>query len=315
MNDLKEQRSFAKLSGWGNRKNLIKGIALIILTIVIFYLLFRKIDIEAVMQHLAKIPLYIWISATLLTLIFPVISAIRWHIILKTVGYNISVGRCLLIIIGIWPISSISPSKAGDLLKSVSLRKEAKPFVVAGSVLTERLLDLIILALFALTGGLVFANIEIIIVSGAVILAVVAVILVSLSKLKFPFSEKIRAKVQEILHSLKNLFKDPKVFIYIILLSIANWYASIFQTWLLFKGVGAGVPLGFVTAGLPVALFVGLLPITFGGMGTRDSSMLFLFAAFAAPSEILAVSILYSFFGYWLLAVIGIPFIKKALKF
>lgn len=314
MTENSKNNSISNLSGWSNRKNLFKGILLIIFTFVVFYLLFRKIDVKSVFEHLRTIPNYIWLSATALTLIFPVLSAIRWYLILKTIGYKISIKRCLLIIIGIWPISSISPSKAGDLLKSVSLRKEVKPFIIAGSVLTERLLDLIVLSFFALIGGLIFESFQIIIVSGSLILAIFGVFIISLTKINFPFSDKIKLKVLEILHSLKSLFKDPKTFSYILFLTIANWFASIFQTYLLFKGVGAEVPLGYVTGGLPIAIFVGLLPITFGGMGTRDSAMIFLFAGFCVSSKILVVSILYSFFGYWLLAIIGLPFIKKALK-
>ena len=85
------------------------------------------------------------------------------------------------------------------------------------------------------------------------------------------------------------------------------------QTKLLFDGVGVGVPLGFTAAALPVAIFVGLLPITCGGMGTRDSAIAVLFAEFATAPQALAVALLYSFFGYWLLAVVGIPFVKKAI--
>jgi hypothetical protein len=49
-------------------------------------------------------------------------------------------------------------------------------------------------------------------------------------------------------------------------------------------------------------------------MATRDSAMVVLFSAFASSSQALAAGILYSFFGYWLLAVAGIPFIRKALN-
>jgi hypothetical protein len=88
-----------------------------------------------------------------------------------------------------------------------------------------------------------------------------------------------------------------------LLLTALNWFASMVQTKLLFGGVGAVVPLGFTVAALPVVLFVGLLPITFAGMGTRDSAMLVMFFAYATQAQILAVGLLYTFFGYWLLAL------------
>jgi len=48
-------------------------------------------------------------------------------------------------------------------------------------------------------------------------------------------------------------------------------------------------------------------------MGTRDLALVTLFAPFASSSQALAVGLLYSFFGHWLLAVLGLPFVRRAL--
>lgn len=114
-------------------------------------------------------------------------------------------------------------------------------------------------------------------------------------------------------HYVRSLGTSPGLLGGFLLLTALNWFASMVQTKLLFGGVGAVVPLGFTVAALPVVLFVGLLPITFAGMGTRDSAMLVMFFAYATQAQILAVGLLYTFFGYWLLALVGIPFVKNAL--
>ena len=305
--------SLFKLSGWGQRNSLLRGLLLVALTFLVFYLLFQRIDLSQVITLLRAIPVGTWLVAMLLTLSFPVMSAVRWHLILSTMGFDVSIMRCLLIIVGIWPLSSVSPSKAGDLLKAVSLRRKIEPMVVAGSVLTERALDLLMLAVFALVGGLFFHDLRITAVATAVTIGVIVAVIVARLDIELPIGKRFQSKLKELLHSIRVLGSRPVTLVAILVLTAANWLASIVQTKLLFDGVGASVPLGFTVAALPVAIFVGLLPITFGGMGTRDSAMVVLFAGFATTSQSLAVGLLYSFFGYWLLAIIGIPLVKKAL--
>ena len=182
-----------------------------------------------------------------------------------------------------------------------------------GSVIAERVLDLALLSLFALIGGIVFHDLWIVGIASGVILARAAAVCIVLLEVKLPGGEKVQLKVHELLMALRSLGTSPGLLGGILLLTALNWFASMVQTKLLFDGVGAVVTLGFTVAALPVALFVGLLPITFAGMGTRDSAMLVMFAAYATQAQILAVGLLYTFFGYWLLALVGIPFAKKAL--
>ncbi|MFZ2445013.1 MAG: lysylphosphatidylglycerol synthase transmembrane domain-containing protein [Syntrophobacteraceae bacterium] len=312
--DTRPDGSLLKLSGWGKAKSAIRGLVLIAVTLLIFCLLFRQIDLDSVLELLAGVPPLVWVSATLLTFSFPIISALRWRLVLRTMGFDVPVARCLLIIIGIWPLSAISPSKAGDLLKAVSLRNEIRPAIVAGGVLAERVLDVLTLALLALGGGLVLGDVRIIAVGALATGGISVIILIAHLKIKLPGGPKLRATLEDLFRTLTTLRSKPGLFAGILALTAANWIATIVQTKVLFLGVGADVPLGFTATALPVAIFAGLLPITFAGMATRDSAMVVLFAAFATAPQALATGILYSFFGYWLLAVAGIPFIKRALN-
>lgn len=311
--DVRAPNALLNLSGWGKLSSKIRGVLLIAFTLSIFYFLFRRIPLAEVLGLLSGVPPWAWGCAAFLTLTFPVLSALRWHLILGVMGYSVSVPRCLVIIMGIWPLSSISPSKAGDLLKALSLRNEIRPALVAGSVLTERTLDVLALSLFALAGGLMFRDFHIASMAAAVTGAVLFVLLIARSGMRLPVGHKLHQTIQDLFQSLKWISSRPGPCAVILVLTAANWAASIVQTKILFDAVGAPVPLGFTAAALPIAIFAGLLPITFGGMATRDGAMVILFSAFATSSQSLAVGLLYSFFGYWLLAVLGIPYVKKAL--
>ena len=309
-----QDSTLSQITGWGQRGGLLRGGVLLVITVVIFLVLFQRIDLGIVVSLLSEIPATTWLWATILTLSFPVISAIRWHLVLSSMDYDVSVPRCLLIIMGVWPVSAVSPSKAGDLLKAYSLRREFSGIAVAGSILAERALDLLILAGFALIGGLAFRDLTISLAAGGVVLGVLLAVALTRLPIPLPLGPKLRAMLDDLLRSFRVLGRDRKLFAFIMLLTVVNWGGTILQINLLFDGVGADASLAFTAAAAPVAIFVGLLPISIGGMGTRDAAMVVLFGTYASPSQGLAVGLLYSFFGYWLLAVIGLPFIRRGLS-
>ncbi len=302
------------LAGWGGRSSLLRGLALLALTGLVFFLLFRQIELRPVLGLLGGLDWRIWCAATLLILTIPVVSSYRWHLLLKALGYRIGLGRCFTIIIGIFPLSAISPSKAGDVLKAFSLRREIDPMVVAGSVLAERTLDLLTLSIYALLGGLYFQDARISMISAALVLAIVAALALAWLGFLPGKGGPMRQRLERLMRSLRSLAARPGYLAAVALLTAFNWLAAIFMTFLFFGGVGAQVPLIFTAAALPLAIFVGLLPVTIGGMGTRDGAMVYLFSAFAAPAQAMAVGLLYSFFAYWLLALLGLPFMKGALR-
>ncbi len=300
------------LSGW-RRRAWPRNVLLILLTVGVFLLLFRKIDVARVLVSMRTIPVTTWLGATLLTLSFPVMSAARWHLVLRAIGHHVPVARCLRIILGIWPLAAISPSKAGDLLKAYSLRRDIGALVVAGTVLVERALDLVTLAALALVGGLTVADRRLVSVAALVLVGVVAGLAVVQLDVPLPVGQKVRAKARDLMGAARALRRRPLALALVVGLTVLNWLASIVQTGLLFDGVGASVPFAFTLGALPVAIFAGLIPVTFGGMGTRDAAMVVLFAPHASGPQALTVGLLYSVFGYWLPALVGLPFMRRAL--
>lgn len=305
--------SLTRLSGWAERRGRLRGLALIVLTALVFMLLFRRIDLDAVGAALRSISPRTWLASFLLTLTFPVFSSLRWRLTLRSLGHDISLGRCLTIILGVSPISAIAPSKAGDLLKAISLRGEISILEVGGTVLAERALDVIVLAALAVIGSLAAGNSFVLrlnaLIAGAGIIGLLLLpLLVSLVP-KPTLREKLEraVKVLEALRAHKGLASG------IVALTAINWLASMVQTHLLLAAVGAATPFWLTTAVLPTAIFVGLIPITIGGMGTRDAALVALLASTATAAQALSVGLLYSFFGYWLLALVGLPFLKRAL--
>ena len=97
-------------------------------------------------------------------------------------------------------------------------------------------------------------------------------------------------------------------FFSIFFLSCASWLLHLVQVHCLFLAFHAKVSLLSVLALTPIAILVSLLPVTLGGMGTRETAMLFLFKPMD-PALVMGVSLLFTA-RYWLEALMGIPFIQ-----
>jgi uncharacterized protein (TIRG00374 family) len=99
-----------------------------------------------------------------------------------------------------------------------------------------------------------------------------------------------------------------KYFISIFAIGILIWLGSPFQIDLLYLDVGQHIPFTFCIAVVPIAILIGFVPITVAGMGTRELSLVYLFSAYSTDSASLSVELLFSLLGYWILSLLGMPF-------
>lgn len=294
--------------------SILKTILIMAITIAIFYALFAKIDFFSVVDVLRySSPLYLFL-ALLLTFSAPLIGAKRWQIILQSMDHDIRYRDCFNLIMGALPLTSVTPSKSGDVIKAYYLKDTISMSKTVGSVLTERILDVFSLVLFSLIGMLFYQRFELAGIALVILVGIIMMFFVSQVDLHFPIRKSWNDKLRNVTLSTKMLMKDKKAFSATMLCSLSIWFLSIVQTVIFFYAVGIKIPLLFTMANIPIAIFIGMMPITLGGMGTRDAAIIFLFSGYATPSELLSVGILFSLFRYWFLSLIGVPFMRKLIK-
>jgi len=296
-----------------NKQSLLKNVVTVFITLGIFSILFMKIDFYSVVEVLSHANVIYLGLIFLLTLLIPVISAKRWKTILGSMKYDISYKECFYMIMGTLPLTSITPSKSGDIIKAYYLKNRVPMTKTIGSVLTERVLDVFVLILFSLI-GLAFYQKSEMIIAIIVLFCIIGFFFISTKEIKLPVKKSWNDKLQNILYSTKTVVKNKKIFMSILIYSFTLWFLAVIQTIIIFYALGVNIPLSFTMANIPIAIFIGQIPLTLGGMGTRDAAIIYLFSNFATSSELLGVGILFSAFRYWLLSIIGIPFMRKQLK-
>ena len=299
-----------------SKKTFFRTLLVLSITIAIFYFIFTKIDFYSVLEILSHANIFYLLIALLLLVVGVLIIAKRWQIILETMGYNFRYKECFNLIMAAFPLTSITPSKSGDIIKAYYLKDKIPASKTVGSVITERMFDVLTLVLFSLIGMTFCKKYELAFITLIILVCIIAIFFLTRAgfDLRLPIKSSWNEKIQNMILSTKLLTKDKKAFSTVMLYSFTSWFLGVVQTLMFFYALGIKVPLLFTMANIPIAIFIGMIPVTLGGMGTRDAAIIILFSMYAAPSELLGVGILFSLFRYWLLSLLGVPFLRKMIK-
>lgn len=244
-----------------------------------------------------------WLVALSIALYVPflTVKALRWRLVSAATNVSLSWGDAWRIYgIGL-AAGTFTPGQAGDALKAWYVQRKGYTLArgLAGSVL-DRLFDVAALAVLGLLGVLVFGGRfagQTPVLVGWVIACVAAVAFLAWNRTRTWAVNFVARRLARLRPGSgaggSSWSLGPRRLAYAVLLTLASFAISIFRVWLLAAAVG--VFLG----PLEVAGFVGLttaaalVPVTVGGLGTREIVAAAAFAQIGyQPAQGIAVSLL-----------------------
>lgn len=292
------------------KKNIIFAIKIIVGISLLFYIFKYKFDFKIIED--VSLNWKIFIILFINSILICVLRSIKWGVITKKL-YSIEYGfktNWHITLMGQF-FAFFTPSRLGDLIRANYIKKEIgfKKSVLV--VLYDRIVDiLVILILFSL-GTLYFYpklsliainnSINKIVLSGVVIILLVAVMIITFLILK-KFKNKIKDMWDEV-----NLNKTPILLIYLFPLTLMIWLLTYLQYYLAFIVLGVNINLIEIILMVSIITVIYLLPISINGVGVREYSSSALFpligiipeiAIMAAWLEMLSNSIFPAFLGY-----------------
>jgi len=99
-------------------------------------------------------------------------------------------------------------------------------------------------------------------------------------------------------------------FVGIMLFSIFLWLLHLGQIWVFILSLNVLVPFIDNLALTPLAILIGLMPLTFAGVGTRDAAFILLYANYFTAATGAALG-LFATMRYVIPALFGIPFLSN----
>ncbi len=246
--------------------------------------------------------------------------------------------EAIRLILAAQTLNIVLPSKMGDLSKAIFLKRSGAMDLSRATnlVVFEKMLDVAALCLLAVLGAIVanaagvettdraiFGALSIFAgLLGAVGVGIVAALYV-IPTSRLPFY----ARLLEVLESqpklakVRNLFASSHEVMAMLqsrgaqrgrlaFMSIALWCLHLAQIYCFFLALNAAVPPLALWSLMPLAIFIGLAPISLFGLGTRDAAIIFLFAPWHPPAILAGVGF-YVSLRYFVPALAGLPFLHR----
>ena len=272
-------------------------------------MLLNKVDLTVVAEALRKTDGGWLLGAFAVATVLPLLTALRLYLYLRASQLTKSYGRCLSSILAAMSLNAVLPARGGDLVKVTFLEDDLRKLPpMVGVTILERVFDILILCLLALGGALLTEN------PTATRLAMLATCAPVGALLTLNFIDKIPlvgGKLATLAQACRTAMGTPRLLIGAWTVAIVCWMSNLVVMSLLLKAVGANIGFGTVAATMPLAILVGILPLSISGMGTRDGALVLLLKGVTAPGVVLAGTLLYTAAVYWMLALIGMAFLGR----
>jgi uncharacterized protein (TIRG00374 family) len=276
---------------------------------ILAYLIYSLDPQKIITAFLTIDPLYI-VYALLVTIPLLVIRNVEWQIILKEQKITMKYLDSLKIyLIGIF-YGSFTPGYSGQLMRIPYLKEKTRePF---GKLFINTIIDTFVHS-FSIYGMIIIGAF---LVVGTIpeLLPVTIVWMVGFCLAVLYFSGKKRGekffrviimylipkKVKPHLNAFVDTFYSDfprfKVMIIPYLIGIITWVIVFSQEYLILLGLGLQIPYLTFLALYPIANVAGFIPITFGGLGTREFTAILIFTTlFAVTAEQILVLSLVGF--------------------
>jgi uncharacterized protein (TIRG00374 family) len=224
----------------------------------------------------------------------------------------------------------VLPAKMGDILKAYFMTRGG---AISGAlsfaiVIVEKTSDMLSLLLWCALGLALYPEKDALfwVLMAAVIFGLVAGVILlgsrTFARLFFEGAGRVvpGAKIDK-LHQLEAAWREMQDFVwsnklrlsFVSALSVFIWFLHLIQIWLFILALRAVVPFIAAVALAPLAIFAGLLPLTFAGIGTRDAALIFLFRPYLDFTTAAALGVLCT--GRYLIpAIAGLPFLQYYLE-
>lgn len=285
-----------------SRRKRWGGILQIAISLILLFFIFRSVGFHTIIDQLASVDVWLYAAAGLVLIISLAIRAIRWQVLLTPLGVKTSLGELFyLYMVGFFWNSFLPSGFGGDVVKAIELRRMSRQGSAAVvSVVAERMVGLLATALIGLL--VIAIQPRLFPIEASLIVAgmcVAIVILIAALRLDIPnwLGERLPFLKPIVTHkrvlSLHDAIRAYRLrdLGWGLLASVPFTLASILDNYLVGLALGIDLSIGYYALYTPIISIIGLLPISFNGLGVREYTYQVLFGlAGVSPEKAIAMA-------------------------
>jgi uncharacterized membrane protein YbhN (UPF0104 family) len=257
-----------------------------------------RINWSQVNQCFTEIRWKWWLSATVLYVAVQILSALRWQLLAKPLGFADAQPRFIrLYFVGMFFNLFLPSSVGGDVVRAWYLNgRSGRAMAAAVSVFIDRFSGLLVLLALAVVGSLV-CSVDLPVwvnqsVWGTAACAALGLLLFPLASRWFGHLESVRKLVD----GLAYLATRPGLVMGTTFLSVLVQAGNVIVLWLVGVAMTLSVPLQYYWIMVPMVTLVTLVPISLNGMGIREAGLVVFLTPFGV-GQASAVSMAFLWFS------------------
>ncbi|MEK6872506.1 MAG: lysylphosphatidylglycerol synthase transmembrane domain-containing protein [Nanoarchaeota archaeon] len=284
--------------------------------ILLFFYILIKINFVNVLEEIKKVNIYFLLITLVFLIIMLVVQTFKWHIVAVFQDIKVPFKESFKINLISNFYGLITPSKLGSVIRAEYLKKYTKNKNIGKGLFNftiDKVLDITSVIFMAVLFSFVFKD-EINLPIGFFTGLFLAFVLLTLffikkerSKIVLRFfyrkfiNEKIKDKTKNTFNSFYEHIPKKRYFILFFLLNLISWLFIYLIYY--FIGLSLGIKISFLyyMAILPLGTLVSMIPISIGGLGTREAALISLFGLFNVSSaKVFSMSVI----DYFIVGVI-----------
>jgi len=235
--------------------------------------------------------------ALALTLPFLYLKSLRWQLMLRNAGTDVSFADAAISLVGGMGLALVTPARLGEIAR-VAFLPDSRKLRLSALVLLDKMFDVLVLVLLAVAGAWVLLGPWVGILLG--LLGVAGLVFVYCPQLFEPAVRSVEkrmplgGKTKEAMSSLESL--GPWATTSYILLTLAAFVVVIVQFAVILHGPEPHLNPRAAALTFPLVILTNVVPLTIAGLGIREGASVLLLGYYHVPAAIAGVAAFMMFF-------------------
>ena len=271
----------------------------VLLTLAFIWFIYTKIDLSNLFATIKQANYWLVALALFVFVCNRMLISLRWKVILSAYEIPVSLLKVIKIIFISMPAGFLTPGGAGtDIARGYQVSKQhGQTADVAGSIIIDRIIGLY--AMFFVAFVAVFFSPPLEYLNEIKLFLAVSIILLTVggvvglfvlkvfgNRIKISFSEKLNSLLSKLIAALVDLGVLRRIFAPIVLISLSVQILRCVLFYILFLSLGVQLEFIYFLVLIPIVYVLLFMPISLGGFGVREASLLFFFSQLGVAEEI-----------------------------
>ncbi len=281
-------------------KNVLFGIAKALVTVVLFYLLFRKVNLNEFGETLRNARLDLLLLGFGVLWIGHYTCIYRWRMLMRPIMPILTLGRLFgIYCIGLFFNLTFPTVVGGDVVKMYYAGKPSRKFAASfAATFLDRDAGMLAMMIIACAAAVISPlrapgiPVRLIIWSATVVfvLANIAIFTPAAHRRvtglldRFKMS-RLAVRIDTLSDTFQVMGKHRMVLVNSLIISLANQFLAISINWIMAEGLHIHVPLFYYFLFIPVVTLISMIPVSLNGMGLREYAFLSLFGSIGVDRE------------------------------